>query len=397
MRGVEKQQSAMFSYVSLDERVPTAHPLRAMRPMVDRALTTLSPTFEAIYAAEGRPSIPPEQLLRALLLQVLYTIRSEQQLIEQLDYNLLFRWFVGLGIDEPVWVPSTFSKNRDRLLDGEIAQGFFDAVLAQAREAHLLSTEHFTVDGTLIQAWAGQKSYRRDPAKEDEPRTDDGPSLPAVPKHRRKFLAADDPRRPSADPPPPPSRNAPVDFHGESRSNATHTSTTDPDARLAKKSKGAEAKLSFHGHLMTENRSGLVVQVRLTHATGTAERETAVEMAADAPYRQEQITIGADKNYDTKGCVAGLRAVGATPHVAQNETATHPSAIDGRTTRHPGYAVSQRKRKRVEEVFGWLKTIGLMRQTRHRGVERVGWMFTFATAAYNLVRLRNLTVTPVLA
>lgn len=395
MRGVEKQQSAMFSYVSLEERIPADHPLRALRPLVDRALQSLSPSFDTIYSEEGRPSIPPEQLLRALLLQVLYTIRSERQLVEQLAYNLLFRWFVGLGIDDPVWVPTAFSKNRDRLLAGDIARGFFQAVLAQAREAQLLSTEHFTVDGTLIQAWAGQKSFRRDPAKGAGSREDDGPPSPAVPKHRRKFLPADDPRRTPGAPSTEPSRNAAVDFHGERRSNTTHTSTTDPDARLAKKSGGAEAKLAFHGHLMTENRSGLVVQAKLTPATGTAERDAAVAMAADAPYRQERITLGADKHYDTQQCVADLRAVGATPHVAQNDTATHPSAIDGRTTRHPGYAVSQRKRKQVEEVFGWLKTVGLLRQTRHRGAERVGWMFTFATAVYNLVRIRNLMASPV--
>lgn len=378
MRGIEPQQSAMFSYVSLEERIPSDHPIRPIRAMVDRALVTLSPTFDAIYADHGRPSIPPEQLLRALLLQVLYTVRSERQLIEQLDYNLLFRWFVGLGIDDTVWVPTVFTKNRDRLLEGDVAQQFFAAVLGEAKAAGLLSSEHFTVDGTLIQAWAGQKSFQRDPTKpgggeDDRPR-------PAVPKHRRKFLPADDDRR-----------NPTVSFHGERRANATHTSTTDPDARLTKKATGHEAKLGFHGHLLTENRSGLAVGAVVTVASGTAERERAITLVRDTPYRQERITVGGDKGYDTQQCIAALRAAGATPHVAQNDTATHPTALDGRTTRHAGYAVSQRKRKRIEEIFGWLKTIGLLRQTRHRGVDRVGWMFTFATAVYNLVRIRTLT------
>lgn len=385
MRGIEPQQSAMFSYVSLEERIPSDHPLRLIRALVDRALGALSPTFDAIYADHGRPSIPPEQLLRALLLQVLYTVRSERQLMEQLDYNLLFRWFVGLGIDDTVWVPTVFTKNRDRLLQGDVAQQFFAAVLADAQAAGLLSSEHFTVDGTLIQAWAGQKSFQRDPAKAP-PRShddDDDRPRPAVPKHRRKFLPAEDDRR-----------NPTVSFHGERRSNATHTSTTDPEAQLMKKAKGHEARLSFHGHLLTENRSGLAVGAVVTRASGTAERETAITLARDAPYRQERITVGGDKGFDTQQCVADLRDVGATPHVAQNDTPTHPTAIDGRTTRHAGYAVSQRKRKRVEEIFGWLKTIGLLRQTKHRGVARVGWMFTFATAVYNLVRIRNLLLAP---
>jgi IS5 family transposase len=317
---------------------------------------------------------------------MLYTVRSERQLMEQLDYNLLFRWFVGLELDEPVWVPTVFSKNRDRLLAGDVAQGFLTAVLAEAKAHGLLSSEHFTVDGTLIQAWAGQKSFTRDPRKPD----DDAPPPrgPAVPKHRRKFLAPDDPRREAG-------RNPTVSFHGERRTNATHTSTTDPDARLAKKGPGREATLALHGHLLMENRSGLAVSAGVTHATGTAERETAVAMVEEAPYRAARITVGGDKLYDTQQCVAELRAARATPHVAQHISARHPSAIDGRTTRHAGYAVSQRQRKRVEQIFGWLKTIGLLRQTRHRGVARVGWMFTFATAAYNLVRLRNLGVVPV--
>jgi transposase len=378
MRGAERQQETMFSLVSLEERVPADHPLRPVRAMVDRVLATLSPTFDVLYATHGRPSIPPEQLLRALLLQVLYTVRSERQLMEQLDYNLLFRWFVGLGVDDPVWVPTVFSKNRDRLLEGDIAQAFFAAVLAEAKAADLLSPEHFTVDGTLIQAWAGQKSFQRDPAKAHD--DDDAPRPPAVPKHRRKFLPLDDARR-----------NPTVDFHHERRSNTTHTSTTDPDARLAKKAAGQEAKLAFHGHLVMENRSGLAVVAQVTPATGTAERTAAVGMALEIPGRHERITLGADKGYDTHDCVTALRAQGVTPHVAQLDTAHRTSAIDGRTTQHPGYDVSQRKRKRIEEIYGWLKTIGLMRQTRHRGLDRVDWMFTFATAAYNLIRIRNLT------
>jgi transposase len=375
MRGIERQQVSLFSYVSLDERIPTDHPLRAVRPMVDTALAVLSPTFDAIYPVGGRPSIPPEQLLRALLLQVLYTIRSERQLMEQLQYNLLYRWFVGLGVDDLVWDVTVFTKNRERLLAGEVADGFFAAVLAQAQGAGLLSAEHFTVDGTLVQAWAGQKSFRRDPAKTDGP--DDGPAGAA----------------PCPAPDDAGTRNPAVDFHGERRSNATHTSTTDPDARLARKSKGHAAQLAYQATLLTENRHGLVVGSRVSAATGTAERDNAVILAAGAPYRQAHITVGGDKGFDTQACVAELRATGSTPHVAQHVSARHPSAIDPRTTRHPGYAVSQHKRKQIEQVFGWLKTIGLCRQTRFRGTARVGWMFTFASAVYNLVRIRRLVAT----
>ena len=376
MRGSEPHQIALFSVVDLEARIPAGHPLRAMRPVVDRALATLSPTFDQIYADGGRPSIPPEQLLRALLLQVLYTVRSERQLMEQLEYNLLFRWFVGLGIDDAIWDVTVFTKNRERLLMGDVAEGFFAAVLAEAQAAGLLSPEHFTVDGTLIQAWAGQKSFRRDPAKDA-----------AVPKHRRKFLPPDDPRR---DPPNDGPRNPTVNFHGERRSNTTHTSTTDPDAQLARKARGREAQLAYQATLLMENRHGLAVASCTSAATGTAERDNAIVLAAGAPYRAVHITVGADKGFDTQACVAELRAVGATPHVAQHVSARHPSAIDPRTTRHPGYAVSQRKRKRIEEIFGWLKTVGLCRQPRFRGLERVGWMVTFATAVYNLVRMRRL-------
>lgn len=356
MRGDDRQQAAMFSYLSPDARVPADHPLRAIRAMVDQVLADLSPRFEALYARTGRPSIAPEKLLRALLLQVLYTVRSERLLMEQLDYNLLFRWFAGLNLDDPIWDPTVFTKNRERLLAGDIAQAFFDRVLAQARQRHLLSSEHFTVDGTLIEAWAGQKSFKKTTAAA-------GP-------------APDDPGNPT------------VDFRGERRTNATHASTTDPEARLYTKAPGQTAKLCYLGHVLMENRHGLAVNTRVTQATGTAEREAALAMAAERSGAR-RITLGADKAYDTQDFVRQVRGEHVTPHVAQNTT-SRASAIDGRTTCHAGYAVSQRKRKRVEEIFGWLKTVGLMRKTRHRGRRRVGWMFTFAAAVYNLVRMRNL-------
>jgi transposase len=356
MRGEDQKQSAMFSYVSLEQRVPENHPLRQLQSMVNQALAELSPRFEELYSRVGRPSIAPEKLLRALLLQVLYTIRSERMLMEQLDYNLLFRWFVGLGMDDPVWVPTVFTKNRDRLLEGEVAEAFFALVLEQARQKRLLSSEHFTVDGTLIEAWAGQKSFR--------PR-DAGPTEPP-----------DDPGNPT------------VNFHGEKRSNETHQSTTDPQARLYRKGSSQEAKLAYLGHVLMENRNGLVVDTRVTEAHGRAEREAALDMleSSSGPHRR---TVGADKGYDTRDFVARARRLAVTPHVAQN-TSGRRSAIDSRTTHHSGYSVSQKVRKRVEEVFGWLKTVGLMRKTRHKGVDRVGWMFTFAAAVYNLVRMRNL-------
>lgn len=348
----------MFSYVSPEQRVPTDHPLRPMRVMVDAALKGLSPSFNQMYKNFGRPSIAPEKLLRALLLQVLYSIRSERMLMEQLEYNLLFRWFVGLNIDDAVWVPTVFSKNRDRLLDGDIAQKFFAQVLEQAREAKLTSDEHFSVDGTLVEAWASQKSFQR----------------------------KDQPKQPPEDNDP---GNPTVNFHGEARSNATHESKTDPDARLARKGSGHEAKLAFCGNVLIENRNGLVVDVELLPPSGTAEREAAATMV-ERIENTERITVAADKGYDTKDFVATLRALKATPHVAQNDKRRGGSAIDGRTTRQAGYLVSQKKRKRIEEVFGWLKTVALLRKTRHRGTPKVGWVFTFAAAAYNLVRMRNL-------
>jgi transposase len=357
MRGDDPQQAGMFSYLSPEERIPPDHPLRAIRVMVDLVLKELSPQFARLYSHTGRPSIAPEKLLRALLLQVLYTVRSERLLMEQLDYNLLFRWFVGLNMDDPIWDASTFSKNRERLLAGDVAHAFFAQVLAQARERALLSDDHFTVDGTLIEAWAGQKSFKRKDTVPPEP-------------------PPDDPGNPS------------IDFRGERRTNATHASTTDPEARLYKKAKGQEAKLAYLGHVLMENRHGLVIDTHVTQATGTAEREAALAMAEAIP-GQQRVTLGADKNYDTRDLVRELRELRVTPHVAQNATG-RSSAIDGRTTRHPGYAVSQRKRKCVEEIFGWMKTVGLLRKTRYRGVARIGWMFTFAAAVYNLVRMRTL-------
>jgi transposase len=356
MRSKDIQKTAMWSYVSPEERVPADHPLRAIRGMVNAALRDLSPEFNKIYSAFGRPSIPPERLLRALLLQVLYTVRSERMLMEQLDYNMLFRWFVGLNMDDATWDVTVFTKNRERFLDGEIAEKFFAAVLDQAREANLLSDEHFTVDGTLVEAWASHKSFK--------------------------------PKDGGGTPPADGSKNPDVDFKGRKRTNDTHASTTDPDARLYKKSTGSEAKLGYLGHVMTENRNGLIVDAALTLATGTAEREAALEMIGGLP-TGSGITLGADKGYDTADFVAALRSMGVTPHVAQNDT-NRRSAIDGRTTRHEGYGVSQRKRKRVEEVFGWGKVVGTIRKVKVRGLDRVGGLFTFAAAAYNLVRMRTL-------
>jgi transposase len=360
MRGDDLQQGAMFSYLSPEQRVPADHPLRPIRKMVDTVLKRLSPRFEAMYAERGRPSIAPEKLLRALLLQCLYSVRSERMLMEQLDYNLLFRWFVGLNMDDPVWDFTVFSKNRERLLEAEVSRAFFEEIGELAREKGLLSDEHFTVDGTLIEAWAGQKSFK--------PRT--------------------------GTPPPPTDSdpgNASVDFRGQKRTNDTHASTTDPDARLYKKGKGQEAKLGFLGHVLMENRHGLVVETRLTKATGTAEREASLEMVkAKRKQKGGRLTLGGDKNYDVAEHVAALRKLKVTPHAAQNTERRGGSAIDQRTTRHAGYSVSQTKRKRVEEIFGWFKTVALLRKTRFRGLERVGWIFTWAAAAYNLVRMRNL-------
>jgi transposase len=363
MRGIDTQQSELFSYGSIEDRIPPEHPLRPIRVMTDEALKQMSVRFDEIYGSEGRPSIPPERLVRAVLLQMLYSVRSERMLMEQMQYNLLFRWFVGLSASEPVWHPTVFTKNRDRLLEGAVAEEFFSLIVEQARGRKLLSDEHFTVDGTLVEAWAGQKSFQR------------------------KQTGGDDPLNP---PPVDKTSNPTVNWHKEKRSNDTHESLTDPAARLYKKTRGSEARLGYLGHVVTENRNGLVIDTRLTAATGTAERDAAVEMFGDKPVSRSA-TVGADRAYDTRGFVAAMREKNVTPHVAQNNT-NRRSAIDGRTTQHEGYAVSQRKRKRVEEVFGWMKTIALQRKTRFRGLARVGCMFTFAAAAYNLVRMRNLSV-----
>jgi transposase len=362
MRGDDRLAEDLFSYVRLEERVPARHPLRAIRALVDVALTELSPTFDQLYARDGRPSIPPERLLRALLLQAFYSVRSERQLMEQLDFNLLFRWFVGLSIDEPVWDTSVFCKNRDRLIDNDIARKFFEATLNQPRVRALLSSDHFSVDGTLIEAWASMKSFVPKDGGDKQP-----PSGQSSPNDGGRYRERD--------------------FHGEKRKNDTHASTTDPDARLFRKGKGKEAKLCHMGHILTENRNGLIVDARLTEANGTAERSAALEMIQDNV--RPGGTIGADKNYDTADFVAGCRERGCTPHVAQNDT-NRRSAIDGRTTRHPGYAVSQIKRKRIEEPFGWMKTVAPFRKTRHCGRRLVEWFFVLTAAAYNLVRIPKL-------
>jgi len=362
MRGNDSDDTRMWSYVSQEQRIPADHPLRPIRRMVDEVLNRLSPRFDKLYSKVGRPSIPPERLLRALLLQVLYTIRSERMLMEQLDYNMLFRWFVGLNMDDPIWDPTVFTKNRQRLLEGKIAQAFFKEVLALAGEKGLTSDEHFTVDGTLIEAWAGHKSFRK-----------------------RREGSRKGPDEPGA--------SSGEDFQGETRTNATHQSTTDPQAKLYRNGPGKEAKLCYMGHVLMENRNGLVVDARLTHASGTAECQAAQEMLRAAKWRRRgRITVGADKGFDRQGFVAGVREMGVTPHVAQN-TRNRRSAIDGRTTRHQGYEVSQWKRKLVEQAFGWVKTVGALRKTRHRGAPRVGWVFIFSLAAFDLRRMRNLEAT----
>jgi transposase len=361
MRGQDNQQSDMFSYLSPEQRVRPDHPLRAIRAMADLALWSMSARFDEMYSQTGRPSIPPEKLLRAQLIQMLYSVRSERLLMEEIDYSVLFRWFVGMNLDEPVWDVTVFTRNRDRLLDGDVAREFLCEVVKQAQEKKLTSDEHFTVDGTLVEAWAGLKSFQRKDGKIEPP---------------------DDPG------------NAAIDFHGEKRSNQTHESTTDPDALLARKGNGKEAKLSYNGNLLIENRNGLIITTELFQANGTAERDAALVMLERLP-EDSRVTVGADKAYDTKDFVAECRNMQVTPHVAQNIKRSGGSAIDERTTRHDGYAISQKKRKRIEESFGWLKTIALMRKVRHRGIHKVGWVFTFAAAAYNLVRMRNLMASPV--
>src|SRR5215475_1704612 len=361
MRGQDKQQADMFSYLSPEARVRKDHPLRAIRAMADQALWSMSARFDAMYAKTGRPSIPPEKLLRAQLIQLLYSVRSERLLMEEIDYSVLYRWFVGMNLDEPVWDVTVFTKNRDRLLDGDVAREFLCEVVKQAQSQGLTSDEHFTVDGTLIEAWASLKSFQPKGEKNCPP---------------------DDPGNPT------------VDFHGEQRSNETHESTTDPDARLARKGNGKEAKLSYLGNLLTENRNGFIVNTEVLQATGTAERYAALWMIEQIP-GTNRVTVAGDKGYDTRDFVAECRHMNVTPHVAQNVKRSGGSAIDGRTTRHSGYQISQQKRKRIEECFGWLKTIALMRKVRHRGLEKVGWVFTFAAAAYNLVRMKNLMASSV--
>jgi len=357
MRGGDERSGELFSYVDLEKRVRSEHPLRAIRAIVNAALAALEADFAALYAPVGRPSIAPEKLLRAMLLQAFYSIRSERQLMERLEYDLLFRWFVGIGIDDAAWDHSTFSKNRDRLLEGDMAAKFLAAVLAEPRVKKLLSRDHFSVDGTLIEAWASMKSFR--------------------------------PKDGSDNPPEGGGRNAEANFHGQKRSNETHASTTDPDARLYRKGPGKEAKLSFIGHGLMENRSGLLVDACLTRADGHAERVAALHMIEPLADRSCTITLGADKAYDAEDFVNELRSMRVRPHVAQNNNG-RSSVIDGRTTRHGGYAISQRLRKRIEEAFGWIKTVAGQEKTKLRGLDRVGFAFTFAAAAYNLVRLPKL-------
>jgi transposase len=347
MRGDDTQQAAMFSYLMPEQRVPADHPLRPILAMVNAALERIDPALEKMYAAGGRPSIAPEKLLRALLLQMLYSVRSERMLMEQMQYNLLFRWFVGLNMDDRVWDVTVFTKNRDRLLEGDVAQQFFEAVIEQANAKHLLSDEHFSVDGTLLEAWASDKSFQKKP---DPPQTGTG-------------------------------------SRGETLLNDTHASTTDPDARKYRKSRGAAFKLVHMGHVLSENRNGLAVGVRVTVANPKAERETALDLLR-ARRGKGRKTVGGDKGFDERDFVTGARAMGVTPHVSPHTR--RPSHVDARTTRHDGFVVSQRKRKRIEEIFGWIKSVALLRKVRHRGRARVGWMFTMAAAAYNLVRMRTL-------
>jgi transposase len=354
MRGDDQQQSGMFSYVTLEDRVPADHPLREIRKTVDEILRGMAKEFDGMYAKTGRPSIPPERLLRAVLLQIFYTVRSERMLMEQLTYNLLFRWFVGLEMDEPVWNHAVFSKNRERLLNQEVARAFFERVLAQAK-SHL-SDEHFTVDGTLIEAWASQKSFQK---KDDDPGT-------------------------------------PGAFHGENRSNRTHASKTDPDARLYRKGRGQEGRLAYLGHVLLENRNGLIVDAMLTHADGTAERDAALLMLhrqwrkRRRRGQQEPMSVGADKAYDTRDFVQTARALNTRPHVAQNVNRPGGSAIDERTARHASYWLSQRKRPLIEKAFGWMKQTGGMRKTKLRGLGKVAWQFVMTSAAFNLLRLPKL-------
>jgi transposase len=395
MRGSDLRSGALFSYVDLEKRVPEKHPLRKIRQLVNDVLRDLDGEFARLYAVDGRPSIPPERLLRASLLQAFYTIRSERQLMEQLDYNLLYRWFVGLGIDDPVWVPTVFTKNRDRLLEADVAKQFLSRLLAHQEVSPLLSDDHFCVDGTQLQAWASIKSFV---PRETAATLDDGPELPPHAGSDAEPMAQSEATAPAgeqaADEAEPDEqqrrdRNAEVDFHGQKRSNATYVSTTDPEARLYRKGQGKEAKLSYLGHTLMENRNGLIVEASVTAVSGYAEREAAIAMIESHRSGRWRLTLGADKGYDAAEFVKDLRAMNVTPHIAQNDTRRR-SAIDGRTTRHPGYAVSQQKRKRIEEPFGWGKTIGGLVRPMLRGAARLGFKFTLTMAAYNLIRLPRL-------
>ena len=359
MRGEERRQRAMLMVIDAEQRVPKEHPIRRIKQLAEAALAELSPLFDEMYSAVGRPSIPPERLLKASLLMALYTVRSERMLCERLDYDLMFRWFVGLEMDEPSFDHSTFSRNRARLLEHEVAGEFFRAVVKQARGVKLLSDEHFTVDGTLVEAWASLKSFQRRDGKSKQPPADPG--------------------------------NPTVNFHGERRSNATHQSTTDAEALLARKGAGKEAKLCYSANALTENRNTLVVDFQVEPADGKAERRAAIAMADERLPGQRRITLAGDKGYDTHGFVESCRELKITPHVAQNEARPGGSAIDARTTHHPGYEVSQRVRKRVEEVFGWMKTVGGLRKTRYRGRARVQMHAYLVAAAYNLIRIAKLS------
>ena len=387
MRGTDETSGSLFSYVDLEERIPARHPLRKIRQVVNDALSSLDAEFEALYTDFGRPSIPPERLIRASLLQLLFSVRSERQLMEQMNYNLMFRWFVGLGIDDPVWVPTVFTKNRDRLLSTEMSRKVMAAILAHREVAPLLSDEHFSVDGTLVKAWASMKSFQ--PKADAAPPDDEAPGDPPAPDTTLEPAPSKTPAE--TDPMPrytKPHRNAEVDFKGEKRSNATHASITDPDARLYKKSPGSGAMLCFIGHALMENRNGLIVQGDLSRADGHAERKAALDMVhRHSPGSTRRLTLGADKGYDAAGFVSELRKACVTPHVAQK---ARYSAIDGRTTRHEGYALSQKHRKKIEEAFGWAKTVGGMAQTMYRGVERVRSRFILTMAANNLARLPRL-------
>lgn len=351
MRGEMDPQASMFSYVDLESRIPQKHPIRKIRRVLDQVIPTLEPTFDEMYSERGRPSIPPEQLIRALLLQIFYSIRSERQLMERIEYDLLFRWFVGLGMDAPVWNHSVFSKNRDRLLRYNIDELLFDAVKDHGYAKKLMSREHFSVDGTLIEACASLKSFK--PKDQGDDSDDDGEN-----------------------------------FHGQKRSNKTHRSTTDPDSKLYRKGPGKEAKLNYMGHIVTENRNGLVVGATVTEAGGREEWQAGIELLSKLPKRPGR-TVGGDKGYDMSPFVGPCRALGITPHVARKDA---QSCLDDRTTRHEGYEISQRKRKRVEEPFGWMKTYGLLRKLRHRGRDNVRWLFRFTATAYNLTRLRELPI-----